>query len=100
MDNKYIFEYDIEEGVTIMPINSNNSFNSNCSKEIIISYSNDKQTSLHVNTNDTIRQIKEKCGEVDRCWGFNANILKNNKCISDYHIENGDVIFSSSKNSF
>ena len=76
MDNKCISEYDIEDGDIIISTNTNSSSNSNCSMQIILRHNNGTQTPLHVNTNDKIRQIKEKCGEEDRCWRFNAQILK------------------------
>ena len=51
-----------------------------------------RKTSLYVNLNDTISEVKKKYGQGDPQFKYDGNVLNNNKKIRDYGIEDGDVI--------
>ena len=49
---------------------------------------------ISVNVNDTIGKAKEKYGQKEFQWKYCGSVLKDNKLISDYDIEDGDIIMS------
>jgi hypothetical protein len=54
-----------------------------------------KGTSLSVHKTDKIIDAKIKSGQGDKTqWKFNAQVLKNDRTIESYEIEDDDVIIS------
>ena len=61
--------------------------------EIVIkSFKYDHGVSLQVNSKDTIHEVKRKLGQYNCILKFDGEILKNDKTIEYYNIEDGDTI--------
>ena len=57
---------------------------------------NGKEKTLILNTNMTIAEAKEKAGEKNKRWICSGSVLKDEKTLSYYDIENDDIIISTS----
>ena len=66
--------------------------------EICIKELSGRCTNLKVNRRDTIREAKKKYGKDDHVqWKFGGIVLKDDKLISDYELEDGDCIYSNDR---
>ena len=66
---------------------------------IMIANGGGERKIIYVNPNDTIKQLKEKCGDVGAVLMFKGRVLKDSKFISDYRIKDNDTIICSSVSS-
>ena len=55
---------------------------------------NGKEKTLILNTNMTIAEAKEKAGEKNKQWKCNGSVLKDDKTLSYYELEDDDIIIS------
>ena len=64
---------------------------------IILEEHSGKENVLNVNLNDTIFEIKKKYGKIDCFFKYENEILKNDKTLSYYDIEDGAIIYANVK---
>ena len=94
IDDKTLFDYDIEEGSLIISITQNNT------DKIRIKIRNaatNMEKNVEINLKMTIKEAKEKFDELDKIWSFNGEILRDQTTFEYYGVEEYDVILSLQK---
>ena len=97
-DSKIIYDYDIEDNDIIISY-PNSMGGGGGGIRIMIANGRNKKCIL-VNGNDTIKQLKEKSGEVGAILMYNGCVLDDSKFISDYGIKDNDTIICTPSSSF
>ena len=87
-DDKTLLDYDIEDGDIIVSISQNNPGNI----RIRICYPKEREKTVEVNLNMTIKEAKKKCNDIGRDWVCNGERLHDEKTFEYYCIEEGDHI--------
>ena len=65
--------------------------------KIYIKNMKDIDVAIDINENDTILDVKRKYGKINIILKYNTQILNDNKTISFYEIEDGDILFAIEK---
>ena len=90
-DEKSLFDYNIIDGSIIISKSDINEGNI----MIILKYIYGIERKIELNRYMTIKEAKEKAGELTKKWTLEKTLLKDEKTLSDYGIRDDDIIISS-----